>query len=148
MIAPGITVPTKAPAILRVVSNGRAAGAGLRIYVPTETTKQLGLKPGTFYRLVRTVDGRLQCTPVDPLVREAARAAGPDAQLPGDKIRLELSQREAARLEFVLSLDNRLLASPERSLMIAIGKRLRRRMRLIGWPTPDRTEDHLERCTS
>ena len=133
---PGITVPVKAPEVLRALSNGTAAGAGLRIYVPSAIVADLGLKPGTFFRARREPDGRIRLTAVDAAVREVARTAGPAGAMPADKMRIEVDQREALAMEACLALGER--ADP--SLLRELGKQIRRRMRVMGWPAPDRTD--------
>ena len=133
----GITVPEKAPLVLRALSNGTAAGAGLRIYVPSATVAELGLKPGRFFRARREADGRVRLTPVDAAIREVARTGGPAGAMPPDKMRIEVDVHEALAMEACLALGER----TDPSLLRQLGKQIRKRMKTMGWPAPDRTDD-------
>ena len=59
---------------------------------------------------------------------------------PIPRIRPELTPSEAMAVEACLVLGD----FTQRDLLLGVAKRLRRRMRKAGWPTPDRDADHLE----
>lgn len=134
------TVPNPEPTLLRVVRNGLAAGAGMRIYVPKTRVHELGLHSGDHYRFQVLAGGRLRLTPVQYAIKTTRLDDAPPEPLAPARIQLELAQEEAAALEAYLVTGER----QQRDRLLEVAKRIRRRMRLKKWPTIDRTNDKVE----
>lgn len=135
------TVPVHEAALLRVLSNGKAAGAGVRIYVPGAVRERLQIVPGDHYRFLRLQDGRIRLTKVRVDIRRI-KTADVVPMAPEARIGLQFTAMEAGAIEEILATGDR---GAHRGVALDVAKRIRRRMRLQSWPTVNREADHLER---
>ncbi len=132
-----ITVPEHQQPLVRALKNGNAAGSGLRLYIPRVLSDQHGLEPGDYYEAKRLQNGRIRLTRVHVDVKAVETE---DTGLFEERIALHVTQKEAEVLEAFLVTQDR----SQRDVLLGLAKRLRRRMRLRHWPTPDRTETRVE----